>query len=93
MLILLVATKYKNEMTIFDLVVKMLLILHFFVIFTLFQSMLLYGVAMTSPEDNWMARIQMEDNLWSTKYIYTLYFACTTMFTVGYGDILPTNKV
>lgn len=48
---------------------------------------------MTSPDSNWMTRLTMEDNLWQTKYIYTLYFACTTMFTVGYGDILPTNKV
>lgn len=24
-------------------------------------------------------------------YIYSLYFTATTMFTVGYGDILPQN--
>jgi hypothetical protein len=39
-----------------------------------------------------MTRISMEDTNWDTRYIYTLYFACTTMLTVGYGDILPTNK-
>ena len=54
--------------------------------------MLLYAIALTSPESNWMTRINMEDNEWDTKYIYTVYFACTTMFTVGYGDIIPTNK-
>jgi len=49
-------------------------------------------VALTSPDQNWMTRINVDGASWDTKYIYTLYFACTTMFTVGYGDILPTNK-
>ncbi len=48
---------------------------------------------MSSPESNWLTRLELQDNSWDTKYIYTLYFACTTMFTVGYGDILPTNKI
>lgn len=26
------------------------------------------------------------------KYVYSLYFTATTMFTVGYGDILPKNE-
>lgn len=25
------------------------------------------------------------------KYIYSLYFSCTTLLTVGYGDLSPTN--
>lgn len=28
-----------------------------------------------------------------TKYIYSLYFTGTTMFTVGYGDIIPKNQL
>ena len=28
---------------------------------------------------------------WFVKYTYSLYFAVTTMITVGYGDIVPTN--
>ena len=28
-----------------------------------------------------------------TQYIYSIYFSGTTMFTVGYGDILPINNV
>lgn len=50
LVILIIATKYKNEMTIFDLAIKMLCILHFFVNICLIQSMLLYGIALTSPD-------------------------------------------
>ena len=35
--ILIIGTKYKNEMTIVDLALKMLLILHFFVIDILYE--------------------------------------------------------
>ncbi len=37
-LFLIIATKYKNEITIIDLVIKMMIILHFFVIFNLIFS-------------------------------------------------------
>ena len=28
---------------------------------------------------------------WGYKYLYSLYFSYTTMFTGGYGDITPKN--
>lgn len=28
-----------------------------------------------------------------TRYIYSLYFTGTTMFTVGYGDIIPKTNI
>lgn len=30
-------------------------------------------------------------NNWIGDYIEAFYFACTTMLTVGFGDIRPTN--
>lgn len=38
-----------------------------------------------------MTNIDLEDDTWITKYIYSLYFSCTTLLTVGYGDISPKN--
>lgn len=49
LVILIIATKYKNEMTIFDLIIKMICILHIFVNFSLTKSLILYGVTLTSP--------------------------------------------
>lgn len=38
-----------------------------------------------------MTKIQIGDRPWTDKYIYSLYFSSTTLLTVGYGDISPTN--
>lgn len=29
---------------------------------------------------------------WLTQYIYSVYFAITTIVTVGYGDLTPQNE-
>ena len=50
-------------------------------------------VAMINPNNNWVSNVsQMEDHNWDTEYVYSLYFSCTTLLTVGYGDISPSNK-
>ena len=40
---------------------------------------------------NWTLGIATFDRSWAYRYVFSLYFACTTMFTVGYGDITPQN--
>jgi len=33
----------------------------------------------------------LSDNPWNTQYVYSLYWASTTMISIGYGDLSPQN--
>jgi hypothetical protein len=50
-------------------------------------------VSLIDQNKNWLKSINKEDAAPFTKYIYSVYFTGTTMFTVGYGDIIPKNEV
>jgi len=39
----------------------------------------------------WLASYGIVDRDWRVKYIFSLYWATTTMITVGYGDITPAT--
>jgi len=57
---------------------------------------LFYGVSQTtlySTPDSWIKVAGIEDESTLTKYIDSLYWAFTTMITVGYGDISPRNTI
>jgi hypothetical protein len=53
---------------------------------------MLYLSSLYSPDDNWMTRLHISSSSWSTQYLYSFYWSCTTIVTVGYGDITPTNE-
>jgi hypothetical protein len=38
-----------------------------------------------------MTKVGIASRSWGEKYVYSLYFSSTTLLTVGYGDLAPTN--
>ena len=65
---------------------SLLLILHLIACF--------WGAAASfnlSSNLNWMFVANIEDQSIFSKYLTSLYWASTTIITVGYGDILPRN--
>ncbi|CAD8150611.1 unnamed protein product [Paramecium pentaurelia] len=42
---------------------------------------------------NWIEISQLTESSWDDIYIESLYFISISMFTVGYGDVHPNNKI
>jgi hypothetical protein len=57
----------------------------------LIQGVVLFLISLTDSSLNWTQSIARFSSSWISRYIYSLYFACTTALTVGYGDITPVN--
>ncbi|CAD8093468.1 unnamed protein product [Paramecium primaurelia] len=45
-----------------------------------------------NPE-NWLYRAEIMDDSWDQQYLVSFYYACVTMFTVGYGDLTPKTQI
>jgi len=41
--------------------------------------------------DNWVNAAGLSSKNYIIKYVNALYFACTTMLTIGYGDLAPQS--
>ncbi len=51
------------------------------------------AISEESQDKNWLSVAKIDDETPIVKYMYSFYFACTTMLTVGYGDITSTNII
>ena len=62
------------------------LVVHIFACFWYFASI------QSNVKESWLSKAGLVESDWSIKYIYSVYWACITMMTVGYGDITPQNE-
>jgi hypothetical protein len=55
------------------------------------QAIMIQQASTVNPTTNWATAIGVADAHVFTRYLYAYYFSCTTMLTIGYGDITPKN--
>lgn len=55
--------------------------------------MMMYCGSKFDSEKNWLIKADILGETPIVKYLYAFYFSCTTMLTIGYGDITPVNIV
>lgn len=78
----------KKELRIIELFMLIITLAHFF-------GLMLYGSTYLQPEGSktWIKEFQLDEQPWHIQYIYCMYWAITTIVTVGYGDLTPQNYV
>lgn len=53
----------------------------------------LVGISGFYEQDNWVVKYGYDNEIWWKPYLYSYYFVCVTMNTVGYGDLTPQNPL
>jgi hypothetical protein len=81
--------KYENQIKILDLLFNVFIQAHVFVSHLIIKAIILFSASKINPNTNWVEAIGITEESPIIKYTYSVYFASTTMLTIGYGDVTP----
>lgn len=84
---------YEYHVKSFDLIFSLAILAHFIVYMHVLQAIILYNLTLFEKGVTWMSDLPLDRSSPLILYIYSFYFGCTTILTVGYGDIVPSNHV
>ncbi len=60
---------------------------------TLIKAIALFLSTELGYEESWLTKLNIDKSDELILYVYSFYLGSTTVFTVGYGDIVPKNTV
>ena len=85
--VILMHFKFNNALSLIKLVARMIMLSHIFACIWIYIGNLNYY------ETSWIKQRNLENESIVNVFLYSYYFVCVTINTVGYGDISPTNPI
>lgn len=73
---------------LFKLIVVLFFVLHCYSCLWFFVGEYTYEA---NFKGSWLVAQGIQAESWSIQYLYSFYFSTVTMFTIGYGDVIPIN--
>jgi hypothetical protein len=70
---------------------KLSKVIIFNIFFAHFIASIFFAMSKLDIEKNWIRNKALENEIWYIQYLWGYYWACTTMMSVGFGDILPVT--
>ena len=78
---------FRNTLSLIKLIFRILLISHVFACLWYMVGQIPYF------SETWLIKYDLKDQTLMVQYLYSYYYVCITMNTVGYGDITPQNPI